>query len=124
MNVLAELRSDFKKCLEHIDFEQYDPYSRPFMRALFIGQMYMCLNTLENSDDIEEELDGARKYWLMFQETGDVSYKEMAQDELRHAGILIKKHLAKSTDEKTKDALNVHEKERQDMLKMMSAKEV
>ena len=52
--------------------------------------------------------------------SNDVQYKEMAHDELRHAGILIKKHLAKA-DESEKEYLNGLEKERQDMLKLVKA---
>lgn len=124
LDEMIELRKDFKSALSKIDFTAYDPYSRPFMNALFIGQMFMCMQALECGDDVEEELDGARKYYAMFQETGDSTYKDMAGDELRHAGILIKKHLAKTTDESHREALNIHEKERQDMLKAMSVKEV
>ena len=75
----------------------------------------------EPVDDVEEELDGARKYWKMYQDSGDVQFKEMAHDELRHAGILIKKHLAKTSDEEKKEHLNRLEKERQEMLKLVKA---
>ena len=111
------LEKDFKDALENIDFNApYNPYSKDFMKPLFIGQLLMAIKGLE--DDAEEELDGARKYWTMYQETNDAQYKEMAHDELRHAGILIKKHLAKA-DDKGRVHLNALEKERQDMLKLV-----
>lgn len=119
--ILNELKADFDRQLKKIDFKSYDPYSRPFMNALFIGQMFMCVKTLEE-DDVEEELDGARKYFEMFKKTGDTTYKDMAGDELRHAGNLIKMHLAKSTDEKHKEMLNEREKERQELLRVVSDK--
>ena len=116
MRALEELKKDFKEALSHIDFSEYDPYSRPFMKALFIGQLLMAVKDME--DDVDEELDGARNYWNKYLETNDVQYKEMAHDELKHAGILIKKHLA-TADESEKAYLNGLEKERQEMLKLV-----
>lgn len=116
-DALAELENDFKKAVKHIDFKQYDPYSREVMKALFIGQLYLAMKAIYN-DDIHEELDGARKYWESYLKTNDSAYKDMAQDELRHAGILIKKHLI-NADEDYKSMLNAYETERQDLIKMM-----
>lgn len=116
MKALEELKKDFREALSHIDFDSYDPYSRPYMKALFIGQLLMAVKEME--DDVDEELDGARKYWNTYLVTNDVQYKEMAHDELRHAGILIKKHLAVA-DEHEKEYLNSLEKERQEMLKLV-----
>ena len=110
-----ELEHDFIKCLKDVDFKNYNPYSRSFMEALFIGQMWELIcrlgnhvgSTDEESDmqehataassvqkkheDILEEIDGARKYLKMANTTGDSVYKGMASDELRHAEILMKK---------------------------------
>ena len=116
MRALEELKKDFKEALSHIDFSEYDPYSKPFMKALFIGQLLMAVKEME--DDVDEELDGARNYWNKYLETNDVQYKDMAHDELKHAGILIKKHLA-TADESDKAYLNGLEKERQEMLKLI-----
>ena len=91
MERTEELEKDFREALSHIDFKKYDPYSREFMKALFIGQMWSIVCCLDCDDDVEEELDGARKYMGLYKMTGDNSYKEMAGDELKHAGILIKK---------------------------------
>ena len=117
MKCVEVLKEDFKDALSQIDFtKKYDPYSKTFMKALFIGQLLMACEELE--DDVEEELDGARNYWELYLETSDVQYKEMAHDELKHAGILIKKHLAKA-DESERDYLNKLEADRQSMLKAM-----
>lgn len=114
---LEELENDFKQTVKTIDFSMYDPYSREFMKALAIGQLYLAMKAIYD-DDVEEELEGARKYWETYLGTGDTAYKDMAQDELRHAGILIKKHLV-NADEKYREELNAHEAERQEMLRMM-----
>jgi len=116
MKALEELKKDFKEALSHIDFDKYDPYSKPFMKALFIGQLLTAVKEME--DDVDEELDGARNYWNKYLETNDVQYKEMAHDELKHAGILIKKHLV-GADDSEKSYLNGLEKERQEMLKLV-----
>ena len=118
MSPVETLEEDFKEALSCIDFDEaYDPYSKTFMKALFIGQLLLAVKSVE--DDVDEELDGAKKYWKIFQETNDAQYREMAQDELKHAGILIKKHLVKTTDPKTREKLNELEKERQEMLKLV-----
>lgn len=110
------LEQDFRRALEEIDFSRpYNPLGREFMRTLSAGLMWRCAEKLE--DDVEEELGGAETYWRLYQDTGDTQYREMASDELRHAGILIKKHLAKGGD---KDRLDAYEKRRQEMLKEIS----
>ena len=116
---ISELEKDFKKAVKKINFSSYDPYSREFMKPLFIGQLYLAMKAVYE-DDVQEELDGAAKYWNTYLETEDTAYKDMAQDELRHAGVLIKKHLA-GADEEYRKQLNAHEKERQEMLKVISA---
>ena len=111
------LEKDFAESLAAIDFNSpYDPYSREFMKPLFIGMLLTAIKMNEN--DVEEELDGARKYIDLFNETGDVQYREMAHDELKHAGILIKKHLAKA-DEKERVKLNEKERERMELMKLV-----
>jgi len=117
---LEELKKDFNEVLKCIDFKRYDPHSQIFIRALHIGQMYMSLKMISESDDVEEELNGARSYMLSYIETNDNDYKEMAKDELRHAGILIKKHLAKTSDNEEREKLNSYEKRRQEILKEIS----
>lgn len=120
---IKELEKDFKEALEHVDFMEYSPYSKEYMKALFIGQMWdlLCkLNETNHDSDIEEELDGAKTYLELYKTTGEVDYKTMASDELRHAGILIKKHLAKTSAQAEKDVLNKMESERQKMLSQIN----
>lgn len=81
--------------------------------------MFIFING--SKDDVKEELEGAKTYYEKYEETGDTDYKGMASDELRHAGILIKKYMAMA-DEEHKTLLSEYEKTRQDMLKMISPK--
>ena len=118
MNVMHELEKDFKHLVSCVDFDGYDPFSRDFMRACLVGQMLSTMKILE--DDVDEELDRAEKYLGIYMETGDASFKEMASDELKHAGILIKKHLADTTDEGKRKKLNEQEKKRQEMMRTVS----
>lgn len=124
MKMLEELKKDFRHASENIDPNGYDPFSRKFMEALFIGQMWQILHCMEEVSgdifsDIEEEFDGARKYYKIYEETGDNSYKEMSSDEIRHAGILIKKSIAKTTDAEIKSELNLYEEKRQSLARMI-----
>ena len=79
----------------------------------------MCVKSLEMEDDVEEELDGAKKYMLKFLETDNEIYKEMAKDELKHAGNLIKIHYLHA-DDKEKEELEERENERQEILSRLS----
>ncbi len=113
---IKELRKDFKDILSEIDFKEYDPFSKKFMKAGFVGQMWFLIKMLCEDDDVEEELEGAEKYFTKFNETGDVTFRDMAKDELKHAGILIKKHYEWADDEK-KVHLEHQENRRQELLK-------
>lgn len=115
-DAVKELRKDFKEILSHIDFKEYDPYSKKFMTAGFIGQMWFLIKTFMEDDDVEEEIDGARTYFEKYLETNDSQYRDMAKDELRHAGILIKKH-SEWADEEKQAVLEKHEEERQELMK-------
>lgn len=115
-DAVKELRKDFKESLSRIDFNEYDPYSKKFMTASFVGQMWFLVKSLMEDDDVEEEIDGARTYLEKYLETNDAQYRDMAKDELRHAGILIKKHSEWADDEKQK-VLDKHEEERQELMK-------
>lgn len=119
---LKELTNDFKEAVSKIDFKNYDPYSKTFMKPLFIGQLLLAMKSVESDDDVEEELDGAETYLNKYLTTGDSSYKEMASDELKHAGILIKKHLVNANDT-MKNKLASYEKERQNMYKRIASKD-
>ena len=91
---LKELKKDFKDCLSDIDFKEYDPWSKKFMKASFIGQMWFLMKALHDDDDVE--------------------------DELRHAGILIKKHYEWADDDK-KTILEEHENKRQELMKRLES---
>ena len=119
---LKELTNDFKEAVSKIDFKNYDPYSKTFMKPLFIGPLLLAMKSVESDDDVEEELDGAETYLNKYLTTGDSSYKEMASDELKHAGILIKKHLVNANDT-MKNKLASYEKERQNMYKRIASKD-
>lgn len=117
---IRELRKDFKEKLNDIDFNEYDPYSKKFMTASFIGQMWFLIKELAEDDEVEEELDGARKYYERYEKTDDETFLQMAKDELRHAGILIKKKY-EWADEEMKAHLEEQENERQMLMKEMEA---
>lgn len=121
-DTMSELRHDFKTCLADINFKEYDPFSKKFMKAGFIGQMWMLIKMLYEDDEVEGELEGAKTYMEKYHETNDVTFKEMAKDELRHAGILIKKHY-EWADEEKKARLDGQEKERQELLKSINKAE-
>ena len=110
-----EVLTDFKNALERIDFSSYNPDSADFIRALRIGLMWHLVCEIgckpdepvvetENADEIQEEIFGAKKYLQKYLDTRDVSFLEMAKDELRHGSILLKKANARlpSGDEKKK----------------------
>ncbi len=116
MKDVEELEKDFKEVLSEIDFKKYDPFSKVFMKAIFIGQMWSLLKCLE--DDVEDELDGAEKYLNEYLESGESAYREMARDELKHAGILIKKHY-ENADSKERTHLEELENRRQQILNVI-----
>ena len=117
-SIKDEVFNDFKIALDKIDFTNYNPNSIEFVTAMNLGLMWNILNEMmecgetpeirtveyKSADDIDEEINGAKKYLQKYSETGDSNYKEMAGDELKHATILIKKAYSKlpSGDEKIK----------------------
>lgn len=115
---MKELRQDFKNAVSEIDFKKYDPFSKSFMKAGFIGQMWMLMKMLHDDDDVESELEGAEEYMEKWHSTGDTAFRDMAKDELRHAGILIKKHYEWADDEK-KAVLEEHENKRLELMKRL-----
>ncbi|MBO7715797.1 MAG: hypothetical protein J6S85_19700 [Methanobrevibacter sp.] len=117
---IKELRKDFKDCVSEIDFKEYDPFGKQFMKASFIGEMWYLLKMLLDDDEVEEELEGAEKYMEKYRTTGDVAFRDMAKDELRHAGILIKKHYEWADDEK-KATLEMHEEKRQELMRQLES---
>lgn len=111
------LREDFKEALSQIDFKgAYNPWGKAFMKASFLGEMWFLLKALYEDDDVEEELEGAKTYFEKYLSSGDTTFRDMAKDELRHAGILIKKH-SEWADDEQQNILDAHESERQELMK-------
>lgn len=123
MNIKKELEKDFNKCVKEINAEYYNPLSKAFVKTVLIGQMIELSKYINNEssfiEDVEEELEGAEKYLEYYDASNDVSFKDMALEELRHAGILIKKYLLKTDDECIKRKLNEYEEKRNDMIKSL-----
>ena len=96
-----EVKADFDSALEKINFSAYNPNSAEFTNALRIGLMWHLLCELDGGeadtesqkadDEIADEIMGAKKYLQRYIDSGDMNFKEMASDELRHAEILLKK---------------------------------
>ena len=120
MEMLEELEKDYHTLVSRINFKDYDPLDPNFMKASVVGLMWLVGNKLM-CNDVEEELDGAEKYFRLYEETGDAAYKTMATDELRHAETLIKKHLANVSDSEVREVLNGQDMRRLEMAKMISS---
>lgn len=109
-----EVKSDFDLALEKINFSAYNPNSAEFTNALRIGLMWHLLCELDGGeadtesqkadDEIADEIMGAKKYLQRYIDSGDMNFREMASDELRHAEILLKKANSRlpTGDEKTR----------------------
>ena len=114
-----ELEEDFRHLVDGLDLSHgYEPLSREFMRAAFVGLMLSALKMF--GDEVDEELEGAEKYIEMYRKTGDSSYKEMASDELKHAGILIRKKLSGASTDEDKTSASEKERERQELQRKLS----
>lgn len=48
--VKNELKQDFEKCLDKLDFANYDPASTTFMHPLSIGLMWHLIHEMEKSE--------------------------------------------------------------------------
>lgn len=92
--VTDELLNDFHQSMCRIDFDSYNPRSAEFENCLHIGLMWKLLKEMgspeiEQVDAVREEIDGAKKYWEHYKATKDMGYRTMADDELRHAEMLL-----------------------------------
>ena len=119
-NIKCELKKDFQELLENIDFNSYNPNSQEFKNALNIGLMLHIIpdevekhNEIENieKDEISEELAGAKKYLQKYLDSNDIVFQQMANDELKHAEILIKKAYSKLPNAEEKTKLKYYEDE-------------
>lgn len=124
--VREEVLKDFHSALEKINFSEYSPNSSEFSRALNIGLMWLLLGKIccnsdsptaefKESDDISEEIFGAKKYLQKFIDTADSAFKEMSADELKHAAILLKKANARLPSGEEKQKLKSYETEIQEI---------
>ena len=131
-SIKNEVLNDFKTALKSIDFSSYNPNSSEFLTALNLGLMWNILCEMSSDaespapalehksvDEIDEELSGARKYLQKFSETQDAVFKEMANDELKHASILIKKAYSKLPSGEEKSKLKSYEDEIKVISEMM-----
>lgn len=119
-----EVLNDFRLALERIDLAgEYNPFASDFEKALRIGLMWHLLcetdTTVtecveehhESDDEIAEEISGAKKYLQRYIDSGDVVFRDMAKDELRHASVLTKKANSRLPSGEEKAILKVHESE-------------
>ena len=119
-NIKCELKKDFQELLGNIDFNSYNPNSQEFKNALNIGLMRHIIpdevekhNEIENieKDEISEELANAKKYLQKYIDSNDSIFQQMANDELKHAEILIKKAYSKLPNAEEKTKLKFYEDE-------------
>lgn len=135
-SIIDEVCSDFKNSLAGIDFNSYNPNSAEFISALNVGLMWYLLQELKDEkievvsmtkssesekDEISDELFGAKKYLQKFLDSSDLVYKEMASDELKHAGILIKKAYSKLPNAEEKAKLKSYEDELNSISKQLES---
>ena len=133
-SVINEVFSDFKDSVAKIDFNSYNPNSAEFLSALNVGLMWYLLQALgegtveikamnqeSEKDEISDELFGAKKYLQRFMDSGDMNYKEMSSDELKHAGILIKKAYSKLPNAEEKAKLKSYEDELNSISKQLES---
>ena len=135
-SIIDEVYSDFKSSLAGIDFSSYNPNSPEFMSALNVGLMWHLLQELKGEKienismykssesekyDVADELFGAKKYFQKYLDSGDMVYKEMASDELKHAEILIKKAYSKLPNSEEKAKLKSYEDEHSQILKQIES---
>ena len=134
-NTKDEVLKDFKESLSRIDFSRYNPKSSEFETALYTGLMWMLMDECdeggvdvlsvaveeEPSDGISEELHDARKYLQKYIDTRDASYKDMASDELKHAGILLRKAYNRTIGNEERSRLKKYETEINQVSERISA---
>lgn len=120
-SIKDEVYKDFKESMSKINFAKYNPTSPEFEIALFTGLMWMILNessegneafekeSEEPSDDIGEEIYGAKKYFQKYLDTRDENFKSLASDELRHAMFLIKRAYNKPIGNEERSKLKNYE---------------
>lgn len=61
-----------------------------------------------SSDDVANELMDAETYYERWQKTGDITFKTLAKDELRHADVFMKHARMVATDDASKAKLQTY----------------
>ena len=128
----AEIVSrDFIASLEKIDFSKpYDPFSREFQTSLNIGLMALVLlqfgsvtkdavEVQDMKDDISDRIMGAKKGIQKYIETGDMSYRQIAETELSNASALIKKAYSRLPTGDEKARLKTYESEVEELKRQL-----
>lgn len=103
-----ELSKDFETLISKIDFKQYNPNSPEFRNAVMTGIMSFLLcngkghEAVEHEDEIKEEMEDAEKYYQRYKATNDAMFKQMSQDELRHADYILRQKMGAGPTEEEK----------------------
>lgn len=98
-----EFINDFKKLVDRIDYNKYNPSSVEFVNAVNTGIMAFLLSMgIESNDSIRNEMIDAEKYYKKYIETSDAMYKQMAMDEVHHADYLIRQSVPVDDIEKAR----------------------
>ena len=138
LSIEKEVLQDFKTALSKIDFIGYNPSSAEFLNALFTGEMWRLIRKLNQMDlahedykvktseeksgnEISEELLGAKRYLQKYLDSNDLIFQQMASDELRHAGMLIKKAYSKLPNAEEKQKLKSYEDELNSISKQLES---
>lgn len=105
-----ELAHDFETLLSKINPEGYNPNSQDFRNALMTGAMMFLLNRGKDAktasskhDEIKEEMEDAEKYYNRYKATNDAMFRQMAQDELRHADYVLRQRMLTPMTEEEKE---------------------
>lgn len=117
-----EVLKDLKTSLEKIDFEGgYNPESKEFGQALNLGLMWLVLRKMAKAegnvpeakadDEIAETLHLSKVFLQKFIDTSDSSFREMAENMVRYAGMLLKKANARLPSGDEKKRLKAYESE-------------
>ena len=141
MDMKNEVFQDFKNALNNVDFTSYNPNSTEFITALNLGLMWKLLCKMDETpkdkgvetyvtevkvhgeqiDDIAKELNGAKVYLQKFMDSGDESYKELAESELKNASILIKKGYSKLPGITEKQKLKEYEEKHDEIMEHLKS---
>ena len=140
MNIVDEVKNDFKMAIKKIDFENYIPHSSEFMDALIIGIMWRLLSKLdkcclpdnepesvvddkvdEETNEISNKLSTSKQYLQKYIDGENAGYKSMALNELNQVEVMLKKEYAKLPNADEKAKLKNYEYEHSEILKQINS---